>query len=63
MFLRQNILYFAVYASGGLGSDVLSGGRCCPADGLRVFKRLKWLFFKVGSISAKKARIQKNVML
>ena len=38
-------------------------GRCCPADGLRVFKRLRWLYFKAKSISAKKARIQKNVTL
>ena len=48
------------------GAGCLGGavwGRCCPADGLRVFKRLKWLFFEVGSISAKKARILKNVIL
>ena len=32
---------------------------CC----LRVIKRLTWLYFKVVRISAKKARIQKNVML
>ena len=35
---------------------MLSGGRCCPADSLRVFERLKWLYFEVVRISAKKSK-------
>ena len=49
--------------SGVWGSGVLSG---VAADLLTVcefFERLKWLYFKVVSFSAKKARISKNVML
>ena len=45
------------------GFGVLSGGRCYPADGLQVSERLQWLYFEIKSISAKKARILKNVTL
>ena len=62
MFLRQNFIFCRLRLRGsGVWGSVW--GRCCPADGLRVIKRLRWLFFEVVRISAKKARISKNVML
>ena len=62
MFLRQNFIFcrLRLWGSGVWGAVWGSLLSCCC---LQVFKRLRWLYFKVVRISAKKARIQKNVML
>ena len=63
MFLRQNILYFAVYASGCWGSGVLSGVVAVLLMVCEFSSGWDGYILRSRAFQQKKQRFQKNVML